>query len=68
MEWIKNLFEKIFHKSKIAMLSAPIACGSNDYSNDRKSFQHELKMAANPELDEGNGYGIILYSKLEDSY
>lgn len=71
MKWLINLLKKIFCKEKIKLIDVPkninaINETENNTIKDSKEFIRNLKIATNPEICDGNGYGIKKAYNAED--
>ncbi len=56
-EFFKKLYNKIFRKNQLNSPNEQETM-NNIENNKREDFYYDLKKAANPEICDGNGYGI----------
>lgn len=68
-----NLLKMIFNKKDIKLLEEPKetenkANNSPKEKNYISDFELRLKRSANPNICDGNGFGIVKITKLEDIY
>lgn len=72
MKWLIELLKKIFCKEKIKLIEAPKIANdisevqNNTTAKNSTEFMKKLKIAANPEICDGNGYGIKKAYNAED--
>ena len=64
MEWLKQIFKRIFCKNKIKLLEEPKVI--TELQNKKNDFFIELRRQAEVEADDGNGYKIIKNINLWD--
>lgn len=68
-----NLLKRIFIKKDIKLLEEPKdtenkAVNFSSKENSVSDFELQLKRSANPNICDGNGFGIVKITKLEDIY
>lgn len=70
---IINLLKRIFIKKNVKVLEEPkesenMAVNFLVEENSVSDFELQLKRSANPNICDGNGFGIVKITKLEDIY
>jgi hypothetical protein len=72
MNFFIKIINKLFNKNRVKYLSAPLYEANNNtnispnYKEKTNYFKVNLAIMANPNINEGNGYGILKIEKLED--
>lgn len=65
MDWLKEIFKRIFFRNKIKLLEEPKVV-TEDFESKDNNFFINLRRQADLEIDDGNGYKIIPNMKLKD--